>query len=50
MPAEAVARAFSGRLTSKRRERIDEVLTILADLGTIRAGQREGQTLFFTRR
>ena len=50
MPPEAVARAFTGRLTKKRRERVDEVLAVLSDLGVIRSGEREGQTLYFTRR
>lgn len=50
MPPEAVARAFKGRLSPKRRERVDEVLAILSDLGLVRAGQRDGQKLYFTRR
>ena len=50
LPPEAVARAFKGRASAKRTKRVDEVLTIMADLGTIRTGEREGQTLYFTRR
>ena len=50
LPPEAVARAFKGRVSAKRRERVDEVLAIMADLGTIRSGDREGQRLYFARR
>ena len=50
LPPEAVARAFKGRLTAKRRTRVHEVLAIMADLGTIRSGEREGQRLYFARR
>ena len=48
MPPEAVARAFTGRLTTKRRDRITEVLAILNDLGIVRSGQNaDGQTVVF---
>ncbi|MBJ3776386.1 hypothetical protein [Acuticoccus mangrovi] len=50
MPHEAIARAFKGRLTEKRRNRVSEVLDILSDLGLVRAVQREGETLYFARR
>ena len=50
LPPEAIARAFKGRLSSKRRDRVAEVLTIMADLGTVREGERDGQRLFYTRR
>ncbi|TNC74148.1 class I SAM-dependent DNA methyltransferase [Rubellimicrobium roseum] len=45
---EDVARAFKGRLTPKRRERVREVLTIMADLGIAR--RAEGAGLFAARR
>ncbi|XWN29992.1 MAG: hypothetical protein ROR55_21220 [Devosia sp.] len=48
MPPEAVARAFKGRLSQKRRERVGEVLAIL--FGLVRSGERGGHTLYFTRR
>ncbi len=47
---EAVARAFKGRLSPQRKQRVEEVLGVLADLGIVRSGQREGTTLYFTRR
>ena len=43
-------RMIATNLTAKRRTRVDEVLSIMADLGTIRSGQREGQQLYFARR
>ena len=50
LPSEAIARAFKGRLSPKRRDRVAEVLAIMSDMGIVRAGQREGRTLYFTRR
>ena len=50
LPPEAVARAFRGRLTPKRRARVAEVLAIMADLGIARAGERDGAGLFQARR
>ena len=35
--ADAIARAFTGRATSKRRTRVADVLAVLADLGLARA-------------
>ena len=50
MPPDAVARAFKGRLTQKRRERVGEVLDILTDLGLARTGQRDGEAFYFARK
>ena len=50
LPPQAIARAFKGRLTAKRQSRVDEVLAILTDLGSVRTGDRAGETLFFTQR
>ena len=50
LPPEAVSAAFAKRNTAKRKARVEEVLTIMADLGLVRAGERDGATLYFTRR
>lgn len=50
LPPEHVARAFRGRLSPKRRARVEEVLTIMADLGIARVGERDGQRLYGSRR
>ena len=35
LPAEGVARSFKGKLTAKRRARVEEVLAVLGDLGHV---------------
>ncbi len=50
LPSDAIARAFKGRLTPKKRARVEEVLAIMSDLGIVRSGQRDGETLYFARR
>lgn len=47
---EAVAAAFDGRNTAKRKERVSEVLETLVATGAARTGEVEGQTLFFVPR
>jgi hypothetical protein len=46
-PPEAVAAAFDGRNTAKRRERVGEVLETLVATGLARTGEVEGKTRYF---
>jgi hypothetical protein len=46
-PSDAIAMAFDGRNTAKRRDRIDEVLRTLVETGLARTGEVEGQTRYF---
>jgi hypothetical protein len=46
-PPDAIAVAFDGRNTAKRRDRIDEVLRTLVETGLARTGVVEGQTRYF---
>lgn len=47
LSADALARSFTGRVTAKRRERVEEVLAALSDLGLVR---HEGGTGYLARR
>lgn len=46
-PAETIARAFDGKLSKKRRQRVDEVLDTLLTTGAIRSGDLDGEIRYF---
>ncbi|MBS3650814.1 class I SAM-dependent DNA methyltransferase [Pseudaminobacter sp. 19-2017] len=46
-PPDAIASVFDGRNTSKRRDRIAEVLETLVATGLARTGEHEGQRRYF---
>ncbi|WP_327436663.1 class I SAM-dependent DNA methyltransferase [Sinorhizobium meliloti] len=46
-PPDAIASVFDGRNTSKRRDRIAEVLETLVATGLARSGEVEGKRLYF---
>ena len=48
-PAE-VSATFDGRNTSKRKDRVDEVLRLLAETGGARSGEMGGETRYFMAR
>ncbi|WP_137152575.1 DNA methyltransferase [Devosia sp. FKR38] len=47
LPPEALATAFDGRNTPKRRDRIASLLDTLTTIGLARTGQLDGQTRYF---
>ncbi|MEO9297729.1 class I SAM-dependent DNA methyltransferase [Devosia alba] len=47
VPPEALAMAFDGRNTPKRRDRIANLLETLTTIGLARTGQLDGQTRYF---
>jgi hypothetical protein len=46
-PPDAIAMAFDGRSTAKRRDRINEVLQTLVETGLARTGEVESRTRYF---
>lgn len=47
---DAVAASFGGRVTAKRRARVEQVLETLVATGAARTGRSEGATLYFVPR
>jgi hypothetical protein len=47
---DAVSKAFAGRNTPKRRQRVEAVLATLVETGSARTGELDGQTRYFVPR
>jgi len=47
---EEIASVFGGRNTQKRKDRVDEVLRLLAETGAARTGELDGKTRYFVPR